>query len=161
MNGWTDKRSNEWTNSWRSIGNEQTNKLTKTNLKSLGSKTLVKLLIIYLLNPSCDCNCFFFFAVIRTRRYKRESIRNNAITKFKSCLRAEKKDMFTYVKEGNCSGLNSEAWDIRCKMISSSCYYLVTCKKMPQVLYWNCTDTHVQTGNPFCCDPICPGQIIT
>ncbi|CAH3116369.1 unnamed protein product [Porites lobata] len=100
-------------------------------------------------------------AIIRTRRYKRESIRNNSISNFKSCLKAEDKDMFTYVREGNCFGLNSDAWDIRCKMVTRGCYYLMTCKKMPEVLYWNCTTDHLTTGNPFCCDPICRGQIIT
>ncbi|CAH3019418.1 unnamed protein product, partial [Porites evermanni] len=102
-------------------------------------------------------------AIIGTRRCKRESIGSNTITNFKSCLKSDGHDMFTYVKKGNCTGRNADSWDIRCKMIPRlhKCFYYITCKRMPQVYYWNCTYNHLSSDNPFCCDPICQGQIIT
>ena len=109
----------------------------------------------------CDLILFFlfyfnWFAVIRTRRHKRQVVNGTKIVNFKNCLASNKEDIFKYVREGDCYDV-ADAWDIRCKMIPtlSECFYYATCKKMPLSYDWNCTTVHLGSANPACCDFVC------
>ena len=101
------------------------------------------------------CMSIVFFAVIRQRRQKRSISSPNNITYFKSCLKSEDRDMFEYVIKGGC--VSDESYDLRCKMRRDlrSCFYYVTCLRLSQRYYWNCTTAHRGSSNPFCCDVVC------
>ena len=71
------------------------------------------------------------------------------VQEFKSCAKAEQKDMFFAVK--NCP---QESWDISCKIIDGSNYNYVRCALEARRYTWLC-----KTGvkkHLFCCDPVCP-----
>ena len=77
---------------------------------------------------------------------------SQTLTQYSQCNR----NAMTYVE-----GCMNSKWDLSCKMQSHSCYYMVTCRnQQPRNTVWSCTEVHLTTDYPVCCDLICPSKWI-